>query len=208
MTHMKAGFSLVELLIVIGLISLLSVSISPFLRGNQEQALLSRQADMVRQSFYETVMKAKTGASEPGVTVTGGTNGLTLPPVRGIYMSTSAQVIRPLALKSMTFHEAETKSLQEILADSSTTQNLLFQDAGKTSAKPLAVIEDLQFDTTGGNDMILLLEPVSNSSRLITTQGLSARNPDRITITLVHPTAKMMKRTMAISPGTSTIYEQ
>lgn len=195
---MKAGFTLVELLIVIAIICLLMVSISPFLRGNQDQALLSRQADIVRQGYFETVMRAKTGAAEAGITSPGEL-------LRGFLVSTTAQEIRPLAFPTLSFEEAKTKNIPALIEAAGPSNNLLLSDAGHQASAPLAKLSDLQLQpnnrTTGA--ILILMEAVSNDVAVVTDQGPATASS--MTFTLSDPQSTRLMRKLTIHPDTGLI---
>lgn len=193
---MRQGFTLAELLIVVAMLSLLMVSISPLLRGNQDQAMLSRQADIVRQSFYETVMKAKTGAVETGATQL---------PVRGFLISKDTKEIVPLTLQTLSFEDAQSMGTTAILAQSTRGGNLLQNDAGKVVNRPLSTIETIEADGQQVATLLLLFEPVSNTVATwlnSTKQGTPLQNVD---VTIQHADSNKMRRTLRIQPETGTI---
>lgn len=193
---MRQGFTLAELLIVVAMLSLLMVSISPLLRGNQDQAMLSRQADIVRQSFYETVMKAKTGAVETGATQL---------PVRGFLISKDTKEIAPLTLQTLSFEDAQSMGTAAILTQATKGGNLLQNDAGKVVTRPLSTIETIEADGQQVTTLLLLFEPVSNTVATwlnSTKQGTPLQNVD---VTIQHADSNKMRRTLRIQPETGTI---
>lgn len=193
---MRQGFTLAELLIVVAMLSLLMVSISPLLRGNQDQAMLSRQADIVRQSFYETVMKAKTGAVETGATQL---------PVRGFLISKDTKEIVPLTLQTLSFEDAQSMGTTAILAQSTRGGNLLQNDAGKVVNRPLSTIETIEADGQQVATLLLLFEPVSNTVATWLNSTKQSAPLQNVDVTIQHADSSKMRRTLRIQPETGTI---
>lgn len=197
---MKRGFTLAELLIVIGILCLLFASISPLLRGNQDQAMLSRQADIVRQTFYETVMKAKTGAVD-------GAGGTATMPLRGFLLSTSSQEVGQVTLPGMSLENAQKEGLASLMGKATKGQNLLYTDIGHASAKPLAKLESISLDANGSQTVqnaLILFEAISNETLVLTDNGVV--RPEEMRIILSHPQSPRMTRPLAIQPGAGLIY--
>lgn len=193
---MKAGFTLAELLIVIAIMGLLMVALAPLLRGNQEQALLSRQADLVRQTFYETVMKAKTGAAEAGLEQA--------QPLRGFLISKAGKEVRSLVIKNLSFAEAQKQGIAALLQQAIERPNLLSNEAGYDTGSVSALVSSLSLDNTEGRQverLLVLLEPVSNEVAILTDNGALQPVPKEIGVTLTSTLAPLVQRNMVLIPG-------
>lgn len=191
---MRNGFTLVELLIVVGMMALLAASMSPLLGGNQDQAYLARTADTVRQELFETSMRAKTGAME----------GLQeKSTVWGFLISTADQEIRSLSLKTLTFREASKAGMTQALADSNKGPNLLGSDGAQEAY--LASLGRSREATEGYGSLLLLFEPVSNQVDILTPEGPLTPLPEELYLTLQTRGRASLGRTLLLTPSLSTI---
>lgn len=191
---MRKGFTLVELLIVVGMLALLAASMSPLLGGNQDQAYLARTADSVRQELYETAMRAKTGAME---------SVRESNTVWGFLVSVQDQEIQSLSLTSLSFREASEAGMAQVLADSVRSPNLL----GSENARE-AYLSSLSPSREGGENLdriLLLFEPVSNRVALLTPQGPLRPLPEELYLTLQTRGRASLGRTLLLNPSLSTI---
>ncbi|PIV90158.1 hypothetical protein COW46_04690 [Candidatus Gracilibacteria bacterium CG17_big_fil_post_rev_8_21_14_2_50_48_13] len=196
---MRNGFTLVELVIVIGLMALLAAAISPAFTGNEHQASLSRTADILRQSFFETVMRAKTGA------IAGETEQST---TWGFLIDPSTQEVRTLSLKTLNFSDASKTTKSAVLADATLGNNLLLGSINQTAADANARIENLRLTKEGSTSLpalLLLFEPVSNHVEILTDSGAMRPIPEEIYLQLHHTSGAPLGRTLLIQPSLATI---